>query len=173
MKKRLLILSDLWGFTQAKYLAAYLKQLEPVYEVQIYDSCHLAELPQGHKTQEERHQHFVTGGIQRAVDALLNAERERVEVLAFSVGGTIAWRAALAGMPVDRLFAISATRLRYEERRPACALRLWYGALDPYQPNAGWYEEMQLSAYQWPGQGHDIYKDPSVMEAICRELLIS
>ena len=111
--------------------------------------------------------------IQRAVDALLNAERERVEVLAFSVGGTIAWRAALAGMPVDRLFAISATRLRYEERRPACVLRLWYGALDPYQPNAEWYEEMQLSAYQWPGQGHDIYKDSGVMEAICRELLIS
>ncbi len=173
MKKRLLILSDLWGFTQAKYLEAYREQLESAYEVQPYDCCLLAELPQGQKTQEQRHQHFVTGGIQKAVDALINAEWKRVDVLAFSVGGTIAWRAALAGMPVDRLFAIAATRLRYEERRPTSELQLWYGAFDPYQPNAEWYEKMQLSAHQWPGHGHDIYKDPSVIEAICQELLIS
>ncbi len=173
MKKRLLILSDLWGFTQAKYLDLYLQQLQLVYDLQPYDSCHLAELPQEQTTQEERHQHFVSGGIQQAVKALISTERERLQILAFSVGGTIAWRAALAGIPVDRLFAISATRLRYEERRPACELQLWYGALDPYQPNAGWYEKMQLSAHQWPGQGHDIYKDPSVIDAICQGLLVN
>lgn len=158
---------------QAKYLEVYLQQLEPIYEVQPYDCCLLAELPLGQETQEERHQHFVTGGIQRAVDALINTEREGVEVLAFSVGGTIAWRAALAGMPIDQLFAISATRLRYETEKPNCGLRLWYGALDPYQPNAEWYEKMQLSAHQWPGHGHDIYKHPSIIKTVCQELLVS
>ena len=173
MKKRLLILSDLWGFTQAKYLEIYLQQLESTFEVQPYDCCLLAELPQDQKTQEERHQHFVTRGIQQAVDTLINAERERGYVLAFSVGGTIAWRAALAGMPVDQLFAISATRLRYEEYRPNSKVRLWYGELDPYQPKTEWYEKMQLSADQWPAQGHDIYKHPTVIETICQQLLIS
>ena len=100
-------------------------------------------------------------------------EKKEVSVLAFSVGGTIAWRAALSGLPVDQLFAISATRLRYEAEKPNCELRLWYGALDPYQPNAEWYEKMQLSAYQWPAQGHDIYKDAKVIQAVCQQLLTS
>ncbi|MBX2878125.1 MAG: hypothetical protein KTR30_38755 [Saprospiraceae bacterium] len=170
MKKRLLILSDLWGFTQAKYLDFYHKQLESVFEVQTYDSCLLADLPQEQKSQAERHEYFVSGGIEVAVSRLIETEKQTTAILAFSVGGTIAWRAALAGMPVDQLFAISATRLRYEEQRPSCDLRLWYGALDAYQPKKDWYEKVKLRAHQWPNLGHDMYKMPIVIEEICRKL---
>lgn len=174
MPNRLLILSDLWGFDGAAYLDLYLTELEPHFDsIQVYDSCILSELPQHQDSQEERHQHFVAGGIERAVGRLIEAEKEAKTVLAFSIGGTIAWRAALAGIPLDLLFAISATRLRYEVERPDCKIKLWYGSLDPYQPSAEWYEKMQLSAFQWPGYGHDMYREANVIQAICNQLLAS
>lgn len=173
MKKKLLILSDLWGFDQAAYLDLYLKQLKPHFEVQVYDSCVLADLPQDRVNQKERHQHFITAGIERAVAQLFDLESETMTALAFSVGGTIAWRAALAGLPIDLLFAISATRLRYEAHRPDCNIKLWYGAQDAFQPDEAWQDKMNLSAYQWPQLGHDIYKRPPIIKEICQELWIS
>lgn len=172
MKKRLLILSDLWGLHEASYLDLYQQYLAGTYDIKIYDSCYLAGLQDESLGQEERHQHFISGGIEKAVKQVIAAEAAAVSVLAFSVGGVIAWRAALAGLLVDRLVAISATRLRYEERRPDCDLNLWYGELDPYQPNEEWRQQMNVLVQTSPGLGHDIYTRPLIIEEICRTALL-
>ncbi len=167
VKKKLLILSDLWGFDQATYLDLYLEKLRPHFDIQLYDSCILSGLTSDQQSQAERHRHFISGGIEIAVSRLIKAEKEATTALVFSVGGVIAWRAALAGLPIDRLVAISATRLRYEGSRPDWGLKLWYGELDPYQPNEEWRQRMNVLVHTSPGLGHDIYTRPSIIEQIC------
>ena len=56
----------------------------------------------------------MNSGIEIAVQTLLNKEKGEIKILAFSVGGTIAWKAALKGLKVSDLVAVSSNRLRYE-----------------------------------------------------------
>ena len=171
VKKKLLVLSDLWGFDQAIYLDLYLEKLRPHFDIQLYDSCILSGLTSDQQSQAERHRYFISGGIEMAVKQLIAKEVTALSILAFSVGGVIAWRAALAGLPIDQLVAVSATRLRHEERRPDCDLKLWYGELDSFQPNEEWRQRMNVLVHTSPGLGHDIYTRPSIIDQICRTAL--
>ena len=65
-------------------------------------------------------------------------------ILAFSMGGSIAWEAGLKGMDIGRLYAVSSTRLRLQTEKPACQLQLFYGSDDPFQPDASWFETLKL-----------------------------
>lgn len=173
MKPRLLLLSDLWGQQRSTWLSLYTDLLETSFDLQYYDCCVLAGLDMRDYTQEALHRQFVEGGIDRAVDVLLKKEIAPLQILAFSVGGTIAWKANLKGLPVQKLYAISATRLRYETKRPNSNICLYFGAEDLYRPDQTWLENMNLTYQIITQKGHSIYKEPAIAKMICTKISAS
>ena len=67
-----------------------------------------------------------------------------MDILGFSIGGYIAWKAALEGLKVRNLTAVSATRLRFETTKPDCKIALIYGEHDTFQPSIDWYNRIEL-----------------------------
>jgi dienelactone hydrolase len=165
-KHKLLILTDLWGSHQNDWLQDYIQHLEDKFEISIYDSCQLAEIPEYIQSESERHQHFVNGGIEIAVQNLLQKEKEIVSILAFSIGGTIAWKAALSGLKVNRLTALSSTRLRYETETPNCEIKLIYGELDSNQPELEWFQNKKIKMNLIEKQGHTFYREEKFINNI-------
>lgn len=92
-------------------------------------------------------------------------------VLAFSVGGAIAWRAIQAGLVVDQLYAVSATRLRYETAPLRVQGRLYFGEEDPYTPNPEWRTQQTIAIQMLAGEQHECYQKQSVAELICTSVL--
>ena len=90
---KLLILSDLWGNADAQWLSHYKELLSPFFDIVYYDSAELASIDTDMLTEEYLHQQYINGGIDRAVESLINREKEEVSVLGFSIGGTIVWKA--------------------------------------------------------------------------------
>lgn len=170
MKKRLLILSDLWGFENSSYWQDYTQALEQDYHIKHYDVAALAAIDASEKEQEKRHQAFVNGGIDRAIEQLLQSEQQSCEVLAFSIGGTIAWRAALQSLKLVQLYAASATRLRYEQQRPACPIELIYGAEDPYRPSAAWAKALGVQIDTIANKTHELYQEADCIQMICERI---
>ncbi|MEM6700223.1 MAG: alpha/beta hydrolase [Bacteroidota bacterium] len=173
MKPRLLLLSDLWGREKADWTTTYLKELSPYFECQYYDCCELGRVDKSVYEQERLHQQFVNGGIERAVRNLLDLEKKEVFILAFSIGGTIAWKAALKGLPIKQLWAISATRLRHEPERPSIPIHLIYGAKDDFRPSLNWLERMNVSYEIVAEQGHNLYYDHSYFSRVLKASGIS
>lgn len=170
MKPRLLVLSDLWGIEKAPWLNHYLIDLSAVFEIQVYDSCQLAGLPTEELPEAVRHAHFVNEGIEAACNQLLRLEPKAVTVLAFSVGGTIAWQAGLKGLPIQRLIALSSTRLRYETQSLNTPVHLYFGANDAYAPSSEWLEHMPVTYERIPGLGHQLYTEQQIAQQIVKEL---
>ena len=172
-KKRLLILSDLWGLKNAGWLSNYITPLQQFYEVLLYDSRQLASLNITDESENSIHQNFVNGGIDKAVESLLQTETKTVRILAFSVGGTIAWKYALASGNVDRLVCVSSTRLRHEKLRPAGEVTLCYGQADPFKPTDQWFNAMKLESFLMDGMGHELYKDEGVAGLVANQFIHS
>lgn len=172
MKKQLLILSDLWGTQKAAYLPHYIQQLQPKYDLEFLDCCEIGRVNTIPYLQENLHQQFVNGGINNAVEYLLENYQEEVNLLAFSIGGTIAWKANLAGLKVQNLWAVSATRLRYEIEKPNSQISLIYGGLDTYRPDGNWFKNLVISDYQIiEEEGHELYRKPKIISSICKIIL--
>jgi len=172
MKKQLLILSDLWGAQKATYLPQYTKLLQPKFEVIFLDCCQLGKIDTSNYTQDNLHQQFINGRVNLAVDYLLKNYTESVDILAFSIGGTIAWKAALAGLKVRHIYAISATRLRYEISKPNSHISLFYGDLDSYRPDENWFKNLEISDYTiFEKEGHELYQKHRRITQICKILL--
>ena len=167
--KTLIILSDLWGFEEAPWLKLYRAKLEKNYEIHWLDSRRLAGIDQGLETEDEIHQQFVDSGIDRAVEVLKNHPVKYASVIGFSVGGLIAWKAALVGSKFKSLIAISSTRLRKEIQKPFIPISLFYGEEDSNRPTPQWFEHMNLTPYILAG-GHDIYQSPGYIATFVRSL---
>ena len=90
----------------------------------------LANLDVPIQSAENVHRAFIEGGIESSAAHLLHKEKEKSHYLGFSVGGTIAWKANLMGLPMKSLYTISSTRLRKEITRPDCLTRTLYGKSD-------------------------------------------
>ena len=159
-KQRLLILSDLWGSKKSDWLSYYTNILRKKFEIQYYDCCTLGELNTSTYTEEALHQQFINGGIELAVQNLLDTETETVHILAFSIGGTIAWKSMLKGLKVASLHAVSATRLRYETNKPDGNIQLYFGENDTYAPNTKWFGKINSTATIKNKKGHDLYTEP-------------
>lgn len=170
-KPRLVILSDLWGEKRWSWLNNYLVLLTPYFDIQIYDICQLAGINTYPYIQNTLHQQFLAGGIDRAVQQLLLKEKTTVSILAFSMGGTIAWKAVLKGLPVKVLYAISATRLRYEEKNISCGVHLYYGENDTYQPSKTWKEKMKLPITIYPLASHELYMEDKWIPLIVGDII--
>ncbi|MEO8237445.1 MAG: alpha/beta hydrolase [Flavobacterium sp.] len=115
-KPRLLILSDLFGGKNPEWVNYYVEKLKSKFEIQYYDVLELGDIDTIDSGEVNIHNQFLNGGIDKAVEVLLHQEKEKVTILGFSIGGTIAWKAALKGLKVSHLIAVSSTRLRFETR---------------------------------------------------------
>ncbi len=166
-KKRLIILSDLWGLDGKTWIQAYVNRLSRDFDVYCYDCCQLAQIPTG-KDQQTRHDQFINGGIQKAVEQLLSFETQPIHILGFSIGGTIAWKFAIKSKVVESLFCLSSTRLRKETIRPEAQVRLYYGADDMHKPSTQWLNAMAVKHQIFNGKNHNFYS----VNAECISMLI-
>jgi hypothetical protein len=158
-KPRLIILSDMWGREQSWWMDYYLVHLRTVFEIIYYDCCELGEIDITACSENQLHHQFINGGMQRAVSNLLQKEKGRVVVLAFSMGGVIAWKACLAGLDAESLFAVSATRLRYETEKPTTVIELFYGENDRYKPDNNWFLELNIERRVLAEMDHVLYQE--------------
>ena len=122
------------------------------------------------KKEEKRHQQFVNGGIEKAVEKLNELEKESaISILAFSIGGTIAWKYALKNKNVMALYGVSATRIRYETLQPECPVFLYYGDEDLFAPKEAWFDRMKLTAIKVNGD-HNLYMEHEFARLICEKI---
>ncbi|WP_428742389.1 alpha/beta hydrolase [Tenacibaculum sp.] len=170
MKPRLLVLSDLWGKENANWVSTYVENLSEDFEVVFYSSCELAGIPDFDITEQERHRLFVESGVEQAVKNLLSLEKEEVVILAFSIGGTIGWKASLRGLMIKDFYAVSATRLRYEEEKLSNKVTLYYGEKDAYKPDGNWFEKMKVDYHIIPKGTHELYRDKEFAIKLCLEI---
>ncbi len=148
----------------------YAIRLHERFDVQIYDSKTIGGIQDHTKKQEEVHRYFLDYGINNAVNYLLGHEKKAIQILAFSIGGTIAWKAALKGLKVQSMLAVSATRLRKEREKPDCTIKLIYGDLDAYRPTGTWFSAMQISPVIFPGKDHNLCMNKEVIETSIEEI---
>ncbi len=159
MKERLLIISDLWGVKKSQWLIHYTQILETKFEPIWYDSCSLGNLDTSTYTQENLHTQFVDGGIEIAVEELIKNEKNPVHILAFSIGGVIAWNFGLRTNTIKSLTCISSTRLRKETKKPKGKITLYFGEKDKHAPPTAWLENMQLASKIVPNKTHEMYQE--------------
>ena len=171
MKPRLIILSDLWGKEKSDWVIGYVELLKDKFEIQYYDCCELGKIDKTNYVEENLHSQFINGGIEKAVANLLKTEKNPIDVLAFSVGGTIAWKAALKGVNVRSLFAVSSTRLRYEDRNPKGIIKLYYGENDIHKPSNDWFKKHSIDFEIIKNKNHDFYTEKECTTLICNEIL--
>ena len=162
LPKKLLILSDMYGYKDG-VLPDYMQYNIDGYICQHYDVSRLTGID---KSKNEIHSQYDESNINKAVDSLLELEGGSVIILAFSIGGTIGWRAAMKGMNVDHLIAISSTRLRIESIKPNCKVTLLYAEYDDYKPDNNWFESHNIECRQIEGKNHEMYKDQDIKNMI-------
>lgn len=172
MKSRLVILSDLWGFDNASWIKNYTESLEPNFELIYYDSAKLAGIDKIDLSEEELHLQFLNYGIQNAVDQLLKLEPKEIIVLAFSIGGTIAWKAAHLGLKINHFYAISSTRLRYEVKKPKCSIRLMFAENDLFIPEHNWFNTLDIEPSIIENEVHEMYKNEEISTLLCNQIII-
>ncbi|MDR6846723.1 alpha/beta hydrolase [Flavobacterium granuli] len=171
MKPRLIILSDLWGKEKSDWVSGYVELLKDKFEIKYYDCCELGEIDKTNFFEENLHNQFVNGGIEKAIENLLKTEKNQIDILAFSIGGTIAWKSALKGLHIRSLLAVSSTRLRYEDKIPNGAIKLYYGENDFNKPNDNWFERHSIDFEIIKNKEHNFYTEKECAILICNEIL--
>ncbi|NDP23027.1 MAG: alpha/beta hydrolase [Paludibacter sp.] len=171
MKPKLIILSDVWGKEKSNWILGYVEIIKDKFDIQYYDCCELGGIDKSIFTEQNLHNQFVNGGIEIAVENLLNKEKGEIKILAFSIGGTIAWKAALKGLKVSDLVAVSSTRLRNEIETPNCRIRLLFGENDVNKPSLDWLKKQDVSFEIYNDMKHEMYVEANLVKDICDEIL--
>lgn len=171
MKPRLLILSDLFGGANPKWIKTYSEILESKFEIQYYDVLELANIDINNCIESDIHNQFLNGGFDKAIESLLKLETDKVTILGFSIGGTIAWKASLKGLKITHLFAVSSTRLRYEAEAPNCIIKLYFGEKDPNKPNPQWFLDLNLENQIFRDNYHQLYLIENNADLVCDDIL--
>ncbi|MCL6268196.1 hypothetical protein [Flagellimonas myxillae] len=171
MAEKLVVISDMWGVKKGLWITSYFGYLQQYYNIQFYDIQQLADIDIPVLTEENIHKAFVEGGIETAVAHLLKKESEPSHYLAFSMGGTVAWKAALKGLPMKSLTAISPTRVRLESERPNVPMNLIFGECDKFKPEMKWANEVGVDLNVVPSFGHQLYSDEKIISEVCLGLL--
>lgn len=170
-KQRLILISDLWGKEKSEWVSFYTSILSQYFEVVYYDSCDLGNIDKYDYTEENLHQQFVKGGINNAVDNFMLTEKKPTNILGFSVGGYIAWKASLAVLSIENLYLISSTRIRNEKQKPNANIELIFGENDPYKPTANWFENFGIKQRLYLNETHELYKNKNVAKDICKLII--
>lgn len=169
--EKLIVLSDLWGVQKSNWIEIYTTILKVHFEVKYYDCCELGELDLTDYSEGNIHQQFINGGIDKAVENLIKKENESISVLGFSIGGSIAWKAACQGLKVNDLTAVSSTRLRNESIKPNSSIKLFYGDKDPFKPQKDWFDHFQLNPKIYEHENHDFYMKQEIAIEICNQII--
>lgn len=169
--KRLIILSDLWGKEKSGWIENYIQYLKEDFDIHYYDCCELGAVDKSDYKKEILHKQFISAGIDTAVQNLTDLEVNRVSVLSFSIGGTIAWKYGIETDRIQSLYCISSTRLRHETVKPKGNLRLYYGDQDKFKPDAEWFDRLLIEAHIFEGQSHEFYKEEEFAKEICQPIL--
>lgn len=170
-KPQLVILSDLWGKGKSDWLKYYTKYLEVLFEIKYYDCCELAEIDVSKYDKDSLHQEFINGGIEKAIQNFTEKEPGEISILAFSIGGIIAWKSMLAGISCTNFFAVSSTRLRKEIKKPTGFIQLFYGENDPYQPTEKWFNDVELDGIIFQNENHNFYQKKNVGKLISQKII--
>ena len=171
LKSRLIILSDLWGKGKSDWVKYYTETLEQYFEIKYYDCCELAEIDISKYEEDYLHQQFINGGIEKAVENLVFNETEKVYIMAFSIGGFIAWKAMQSGLPSENLFAVSSTRLRNERQKPRGFIQLFYGENDAFQPDENWFLDLNLEIEIFKNEDHNFYQTKNAGKSISQQII--
>ncbi len=156
--KRLILLSDIHGLKNSNWMKDYQKILATEFEVQTYCVLELAGINPSLPV-KEKHALLINGGMEKAAKELVQKEKGFVTVIGFSIGGSIAWKAALLGWEVGCLYAISSTRIRKEEIKPKTEIKLIFGAEDSNTPDELWYQKMEIIPKVLLEKRHDLYME--------------
>ena len=156
--KRLILLSDIHGLKNSNWMKDYQKILATEFEVRMYCILELAGINPSLPV-NEKHALLIDGGMEKAAKELVQKETDFATVIGFSIGGSIAWKAALLGLKVDCLYAISSTRIRKEKIKPKTEIKLIYGAEDSNTPDELWYQKMEIMPKILAEKGHDFYTE--------------
>ncbi len=171
MAEKLTIISDMWGSKQGLWITSYLGYLQQYYSIEYYDSKQLANIDLMVNTRSNIEKAFLDGGIQRAADHLVSRSKESAHYLAFGVGGSIAWQAALKGLPAKSLYLVSSSFLHREKDRPSVPITVLCGGRDENILCEKWGEEMGVRMETIKKFGHSLYSDEIVIQKICLDLL--
>ena len=171
MAERLVIVSDMRGSKKGLWLTSYLGYLQQYFDVAYYDSQKLADIDLPVDSEKKLHNAFINGGMDTAVEHLLKRQKVPCHYLAFSIGGTIVWKAGLKGLPMKSFYAVSATRIRLESEKPNVPTTLLYGSLDMNRPYDDWFSELSLDKEVILDFGHELYSDKKIIEKVCLDLL--
>ena len=166
MNERLIIISDLWGREKSEWLVNYTRVLEAKFDIEFYDSCELGEIDKTEYTQANLHKQFVESGIEKAVSKLIDIEKYPINILAFSIGGTIAWKYGIRTGKITSLVCVSSTRLRKETEKPSGRLKLFFGENDKFKPETEWLENMELDYQVLSHKGHEVYSEREFAEQL-------
>ena len=169
--ERVVVLSDMWGAKRGMWITSYLGYLQQYYNIEYYDIQQLADVDLLVQSEKNIHTAFVDGGIDTAVSQLVKKETKPAHYLAFSMGGTIAWKANLKGLPMKSLYTVSATRLRKEVERVDGEVKMLFGSKDLYKPSAKWSETIGVNLEIVENFGHEMYSDSQVIQKVCLDLL--
>lgn len=173
MAEKLVILSDMWGAKKGLWITSYLGYLQQYFDITYYDIQQLSNIDVVVNSAENVNRAFVEGGIDAAVKNILNKEKEPAHYLGFSTGGTIAWKAGLAGLPMKSLYTVSATRIRAEEMKPDCNTVTLFGDQDMYRPKLDWHQNVGVKSNLIKDFGHTMYTDEKIISKVCLDLLKS
>lgn len=168
-KEKMILVSDMNGLVKSKWMLLYKDVLSKEFDIITLCSLELAEID-AEQTKEEIHHQFVNGGLEIASQKMAKLSIGRVNVVAFSIGGVIAWKAALAGLQLDSLYAVSSTRLRKEIAKPKGELKLVFGAEDTYAPEDAWYHKMEIIPRVLPNEHHDFYQKPDFIRKFSSQI---
>lgn len=171
MSKRLVILSDMWGCKKGLWITSYLGYLQSYFNISFYDSRELAYLDLKLNTADSLHEAFSNGGVDRAVEHLLKKETQDSHYLTFCAGATIAWKAALKGLPIKSLYAISPFQLDGTLEKPDIPVNLLYGEYQKLLPSEKRDSEGLLVVENVPKFGHQLYTDEKIIRKVCLDLL--
>lgn len=168
--RRLIILSDLWGKEKSEWVSHYEEMLKELFEIKYYDCCVLGDIDTSTFSEENIHRQFLNGGIEKSITTLLQNETEELDVLGFSIGGYIGWKAALAGLKVNSITAVSSTRIRYEQQKPKGVIELYFGEYDNFKPDNDWFERLNLERNIFRQEDHDFYRKKEIAVDICARI---
>lgn len=94
-----------------------------------------------------------------------------MNILAFRIGGTIAWNFGLKTDNIKSLVCVSSTRLRNETERPKGNLELYFGKNDEYKPTVEWFENMELEYEILSDKGHQVYCETQFAKNLSEKII--
>ncbi|WP_297575742.1 hypothetical protein [uncultured Deefgea sp.] len=110
----------------------------------------------------ELHDHLIhQGGMTRAVQQLLKQHQTTDIAIGYSAGGTVLWRACLAGLNCTDLFCLSSTRLRNESNKPTARTHIFFDQGDITISSQEKLLQLSDHFYLIGHDGHTAYLNPN------------